>query len=96
MAIVRVAAGVFLRSESVGKIIQTQCVEASVRKTQTDVYDVTGQHILWSKCTLISVNELPEAIQRDHHCHDEIRDALREERDAIPFKPTGHAAHSNG
>lgn len=45
MAIVRVSAGVFLLTESVGKIIQTQCVEASVRKTQTDVYDATGQHV---------------------------------------------------
>lgn len=92
MAIVRVAAGVFLRAESVGKIIQTQCVEASVRKTQTDVYDCTGQHILWSKCTLVPVNESTEIIKRDNHCHDEIRNALREERDAIPFKPTETAS----
>ena len=41
MAIVRVAAGVFLRTEFVGKIIQTQCVESSVRKTQTDIFDST-------------------------------------------------------
>jgi len=90
MAIVRVAAGVFLRAESVGKIMQTQCVEASVRKTQTDVYDATGQHVLWSKCTLVSVNALPEAIERDNHCHDEIRNALREERDAMPFSNPQH------
>ena len=88
MAIVRVNAGVFLRTESVGKIIQTQCVEASVRKTQTDVYDLTGQHVLWSKCTLVPVNDVPDEIKRDNHCHDEIRNALREERDALPFKTT--------
>ena len=87
MPIVRVAAGVFLRAETVGKIIQTQCVEASVRKTQTDIYDCTGQHVLWSKCTLVPANDSDE-IQRDNHCHDEIRNALREERDATPFKPT--------
>lgn len=90
MAIVRVAAGVFLRTEFVGKIIQTQCVESSVRKTQTDVYDSTGQHVLWSKCTLVPASEsadITEAIKRDNHCHDEIRNALCEERDAMPFKP---------
>lgn len=89
MAIVRVAAGIFLRTECVGKIVQTQCVEADVRKTQTDVYDVTGQHILWSKCTLVPATEAAmdsEAIKRDNHGHDEIRDALREERDAQPFR----------
>lgn len=88
MAIVRVAAGIFLRTECVGKIMQSQYVEASVRKTQTDIYDVTGQHVLWSKCTLVPVADAsadPVAIQRDNHCHDEIRDALREERDAVPF-----------
>ena len=90
MAIVRVTAGVFLRTEFVGKIIQTQCVESSVRKTQTDIFDSTGQHVLWSKCTLVSVNDSPEsseAIKRDNHCHEEIRNALCGERDAIPFKP---------
>ena len=91
MAIVRVAAEVLLRTEFVGKIIQTQCVESSVRKTQTDIFDSTGQHVLWSKCTLVSVNDSPEsseAIKRDNHCHDEIRNALCGERDAMPFKPT--------
>lgn len=88
MAIVRVAAGVFLRAESVGKIIQTQHIEASVRKTQTDVFDLTGQHVLWSKCTSVPVNDSPDAIKRDNHSHDEIRNALREERDAVPFKAT--------
>lgn len=87
MAIVRVAAGVFLRSECVGKVVQTQYVESSVRKTQTDIYDVTGQHILWSKSTLVPTAEASSiAGKRDEHGHDEIVRALREESDAMPFK----------
>lgn len=86
MAIVRVAAGVFLRSECVGKVVQTQHVESSVRKTQTDVYDTTGQHVMWSKSTLVPVEEkMSAAIQRDNHGHEEIVNALREERDAVPY-----------
>jgi len=89
MAIVRVAAGVFIRSECVGKVIQTQHVESSVRKTQTDIYDATGQHVLWSKSTHVPVDEESGvAIRRDNHGHDEIVGALREERDAVPFKQT--------
>ena len=89
MALVRVAAGVFLRTECVGKIMQTQCVESGVRKTQSDVYDATGQHVLWSKRTLVPLaTDDSEAIARDNHCHDEIREALRQERDALPFAPT--------
>lgn len=88
MAIVRVSAGVFIRTECVGKVLQTQYVESSVRKTQTDIYDTSGQHVLWSKCTLVPVGDTPadhQASQRDDHGHDEIMKALREERDATPF-----------
>lgn len=96
MPIVRVSKGVFLRSECVGKVVQSQYVEASVRKTQTDVYDLTGQHILFSKCTLVPVEavaENTELVLRDNHSHDEIRDSLRHERDAMPFQsPKNEAA----
>ncbi len=89
MAIVRVAKGVFIRTECVGKLVQTQYVEAGVRKTQTDVYDLTGQHILFSKCSLVPADPAasdPDALLRDNHAHDEIRDALRQERDAVPYQ----------
>lgn len=84
MTIVRVSKGVFIRTECVGKVLQTQYVESSVRKTQTDIHDITGQHILWSKCTLIPVGDA-SAVQRDNHAHDEIMRSLREERNAVPF-----------
>lgn len=70
-----------------GKILQTQNIELSVRKTQTDIYDTTGQHILWTKSTIVRVDdESSAAIKRDDHGHDEIMNALREERDATPFE----------
>jgi hypothetical protein len=90
VALVRVSKGVFIRTECVGKVVQTQYVEAFVRKTQTDVYDVTGQHILFSKCTLVATSAEPhetEEVLRDNQAHDEVREALRQERDAVPYKP---------
>lgn len=48
------------------------------------IYDTTGQHILWSKSTLVPVDtEASVAIERDNHGHEEIMNALREERDAV-------------
>lgn len=64
-----------------------------MRKTQSDVYDVTGQHVLWSLRTLVPLaSDATDAMARDNHCHDEIRDALRQERDAQPFVHAATAA----
>ena len=94
--LVRVFGNTSLNPDAVGKLVLTVDMTESDRTNTTKVYDLTGQHELFSATTTVQATAEayardPYAMERDNHLHSEIRRSLHDRRDALEWVPIDKA-----